>query len=358
MDVSGLIRLLNLALFRCNITQADFPSTIKDNSKPLLITVGNGFDQTLPTAGTLWPVGLARGWADACGPAKLVSERKLLRETDKFDNPAIFMSTYNFLDLSDHDCKKLRGRDVFIYSMVHPSKLKEWRKHSLLPEVDFRAIEMSYRKILLAQPRFFWNSSGPRCLYWTEGWVKEGIRWEQIFLAADPYRYYPDANPTEYGQIKMAYIGGYWPEKALAFDQYLRPWEEILHTYGVNVWPYLNYHGQIDEKGERQIYSTAGLIPLVTTPAGWDAGELTERYFKAPACRAFCIADHNESVKEAYTREEILMAENAENFHHLVNEYLEGRLDAESWKERAHKAAMSKHLYRHRAEQIRAALAG
>jgi hypothetical protein len=356
MKLSGFLHKVRRKLNPYIITQPDFPSSLAANTKPLLITCGKGFDQTRPTAGTLWPIGLARGWADACGPAKLVAERDLLREIQRWEQPAVFMSIYNFLELSAADCRKLREVDLFIHSMVHPAKIAEWRKHSLLPEVDFQAIVQSYEKILLAQPRFFWNSSGPRGLYWTDGWVKDGVRWEQVFLAADPYRYYPEPNPARYGNVKMAYIGGYWPEKAQAYDQYLRPWEEILHVFSVDEWPYRNYHGQIDEVGERQVYSTAGLIPLVTTPAGLDVGELTERYFKAPACGAFCIADHNVSVIEAFSKDEMLQAESADHFHELVRALQAGQLDTELWRKRAHRAVMERHCYRHRAEQIRRAL--
>jgi hypothetical protein len=281
-----------------------------------------------------------------------------MNEIKKWDRPAVFMSIYNFLHLKDEECRKLRDIDLFVYLLIHPDRIQDWCRHSLIPESDIRAITNSHAKIMLAGPKFFWNSSGEASLPWCEGWVQDGIRKEQIYLAADPYRYYPDPNQELYGRVKMAYVGGYWPEKALSFDRYLRPWEEILHAYGNDIWPYKYYGGQIGEAEERQLYSTAGIIPLVTTPAGWDVGELTERYFKAPACRAFCIADHNSSIPEVFGPGEILQAGSAEHFHELVRDCLGGKIDTDQWRRTTCKAVMNRHLYKHRALQIRAALAG
>jgi len=304
----------------------------------------------------LWPIGLARGWADVCGPAKLVPDCDIIREIDKWDNPAVFMSIYNLLSLDDNQCRKLREVDLFVYIQMHPSRLKDFQKHSLLLQSDINAVTDSYNRILLAQPKFFWNSAGTRSLHWTQEWINEGLKWEPLYFAADPYRYYPEPNRENFGHIKMAYVGGYWPEKALGFDQYLRPWEEILNLYGVDAWPYKHYQGRIDEVTERNIYSTAGLIPLVTSPAGWDMGELTERYFKTPACKAFCISDHNPSVREAFNKDELLMAESPEHFHELVREMLKGKIDTGHWREKTFNAVMAKHLYKHRALQILKAL--
>jgi hypothetical protein len=214
----------------------------------------------------------------------------------------------------------------------------------------------SYRKILLAQPKFFFNSCGSRGRDWSEGWIRDGLKWEPLFLAADPYRYFPQVDRELLGNIKMAYLGGYWPEKAVAFDQYLRPWEDILYAYGYQTWPYKHYQGQADELLERKVYSTVGLIPLLTGPAGWDLGEITERYFKAPACQAFCIADQNPAVQEIFTQDEILACENAEHFHEMVRALLTGKIDTESWRKKTWKAVMDRHLYKHRALQIAKAL--
>jgi hypothetical protein len=358
IDLTRTIKKIRRKLNPYIFTQQDFPSLLQQNCKPLLMVCGRGFDQTLPTASTLWMTGLARGWADACGPARLVPDRDIIREMNGRECPAVFMSIYNFSALNDNECRRLRDVDLFIYILIHPDRVQEWRRHALIPESDIKVITESYRKIMLAEPKFFWNSSGAASLSWCDGWIKEGVKKEQIYLAADPNRYYPDRNQAKFGQIQMAYVGGYWPEKALAYDRYLRPWEDILQTYGNDPWPYRNYGGQIDETGERQLYSTAGLIPLVTTPAGWDVGELTERYFKTPACNAFCIADHNSSLNEVYTTDEMLRADSAEQFHELVREYMAGKIDTDHWRQKSREAVMKKHLYRHRALQIRAALAG
>ena len=172
-------------------------------------------------------------------------------------------------------------------------------------------------------------------------------------MAADPCYYYPDPLDGKYKHIKMAYVGGYWPDKAQAFDMYLRPFEDILHTYGYGNWPYKHYDGKLDTKEERQLYSSAGLVPLITHPTGWDMAEVTERYFKAPACKAFCIADQNPGLTDVFSKDEMIQAENPEHFKFLVNNYLQGKIDVEYWKKKGYEAVMSRHLYKHRALQIR-----
>jgi hypothetical protein len=154
----------------------------------------------------------------------------------------------------------------------------------------------------------------------------------------------------------MAYVGGYWAEKAQGFDLYLRPWEDVLVPFGFDNWPYKNYGGALDMISERQLYSTVGLIPLITGPLGWKIAEITERYVKAPACKAFCISDHNAALREIFASNEMIQAENPEHFHQLVRDALADKIDRLAWVTKAHQAVLERHTYAHRALQIRDAL--
>jgi spore maturation protein CgeB len=84
--------------------------------------------------------------------------------------------------------------------------------------------------------------------------------------------------------------------------------------------------------------------------------EITERYLKAPACNAFCIADENPALREIFTEDEMIQATSPEHFHSLVNDYLNGKINTDLWREKARKAVFDKHLYKHRALQIKQAL--
>jgi hypothetical protein len=214
----------------------------------------------------------------------------------------------------------------------------------------------NYGKVMAIQPKFVWNSVARSGMHWYQGWIDDGLRWETIQLAADDSICFPDRNEKEFGHIKLAYIGSYWPEKGQSLDKYLKPFENDLWVFGYDKWPYKNYGGRITEVQERQVYSTAKIIPLVTSPGGWMITELTERYFKAPACRAFCIADENPAVGEIFTEDEMIQAQSAEHFKELVKQVLDGKIDTESWAQKAYQATIDRHLYSHRALQMLRAL--
>ncbi|MBA4383638.1 MAG: hypothetical protein C0410_02785 [Anaerolinea sp.] len=331
-----------------------FKAEHPDSKKMLLIVCGKFFHQDLFNTATLMHIGLARSWASECGTAKLISIDQLMKEIELHDNPAVFMTTYEVNQLTYSDSRKLRNVDLFVLVSLHPraNKMLEQKVLGAKDDKDREVWLSSYGKIVMAEPKFVWNANGVAGMEWFQGWIDDGFHWETIYPAADTSRYFPDPSPDRFGHIKMAYVGRYWPEKAQAFDLYLRPWEDILVPFGYMVWPYKNYAGRLDEQGERQLYSSAGLIPLVTSPWGWMMAEITERYLKAPACAGFCIADQNPALREIFAPDELLQAENPEHFHQLVRDLLAGKIDRADWALKGYQAVLKRHTYAHRAVQI------
>lgn len=341
---------------KAHIPRPVFNSRNHQAGKPLLIACANGFNQDFQIAGTIMREGFARGWAEACGPAKLIPAVNIIKEINNYENPAVYMSEFEFQYLSYQDIRALRDVDLFVWVGVHPRKQAEIEKMTLLNRNEIEISLDCYGKVIFAEPKFVCNAVGEASRDFYRGWKDDGLKWETIYPAVDISRYYPELNIEKYGDIKMAYVGGYWEEKAQAFTEYLRPWEDIFHPFGYAVWPYKNYGGGLTPKQERQLYTSAGLVPLVTTPAGWLMAEITERYLKAPACKAFCIADQNPALREIFNNDEMIQAKDSEQFHYLVNEYLKGNIDVVHWKEKAYNAVNERHLYRHRALQIKRAL--
>ncbi|EKE02189.1 MAG: hypothetical protein ACD_20C00413G0013 [uncultured bacterium] len=335
------------------IPRPDFPTKNLSLNKTLLITCSSWFNQEQQTAGTLMREGFARGWAEVCGPAKLIPTINICQEIDNYEKPAIFMSEFEFNDLSFTEIKKLRDIDLFVWVGTHPRKLAKLEKETLIDKSEIEISLNSYAKIMFAEPKFVWNAYGEAAREWYQGWIDDGLKWETIYPAVDTSRYYPEIKLKKYGHISMAYVGGYWEEKAQAFEKYLRPWENVLYTFGYTDWPYENYSGRLTPSEERQLYSSVGMVPLVTTPAGNMLAEITERYLKAPACKAFCIADENPALREIFNKDEMIQAENAEHFQELVKDYLNGKIDIDAWKENGYKAVQERHLYKHRALQIK-----
>lgn len=358
LPVSLKNRLLNI---KPNITQAWFPAKPGlEKGRILLVNVGNGFNQDLLRASTLLLLGYSHGWTESCGPAKLVWEKDIIKEAASCDNPVIFSNIYSFANWNKKEVRALKNYDLFSLVNVHPKKYEEFKKKNpLIGNSDpffYGGYNEAYKKLLAAEPKFVFSIGGIAAWPWYQNWQEDGFRFEFIRLAADPYYYYPDPAPRKYGHIRMAYVGGYWPDKAQSFDAYLRPFEDILLPFGYSKWPYKHYGGKLDMAEERQLYSSAGLIPLITHPSGWDMAEITERYFKAPACKAFCIADQNSGLRDVFNEDEMLQAKNPKHFADLVSDYLKGKIDTEYWKNKAFEAVTDRHLYKHRALQIKNAI--
>ena len=341
---------------RPNITQAWIPPVSSALKKTLLICVESSFDQNVRNAGYLTPLGFAQGWSEVAGGAKFVFAKDLLREIDLHDNSAIFISQHSLRHFTFQEARALRGKDMFVWVHVHPRAFGKFEEaNPLIPKEESDLYLDAYAKLMCAEPKFVWNCIGSAGMDLYQGWKDDGFHWETIFPGANNKLYYPDFSDV-YKEIKISYVGGYWAEKAQAFDAYLRPWENDFVPFGYGPWPYKKYAGGLSEVQERQLYSSAGLIPLVTSPAGWQMAEITERYLKAPACRAFCITDENPAVRELFSENEMLQAQSSEHFQYMVNEFMSGKMDVEHWKEVGYQATVKKHLVKHRAMQILRAL--
>lgn len=341
---------------RPKISQTWIPPVAPGLKKTLLICVESSFDQSIKNAGYLTPLGFAQGWSEVAGGAKFIFVKDLLREINLHDDPAIFISQHSLRHFTFQEARKLRGKNLFVWVHVHPRALGRFEEANPLIPMDESDLYLdAYAKLICAEPKFVWNAIGSKGMDLFNGWKEDGFHWETIYPGANTKLYYPDFSDA-YKNIKVSYVGGYWEEKAQAFNTYLRPWEDDFVPFGYGVWPYKNYAGVLTESQERQLYSSAGLIPLVTGPAGWRIAEITERYLKAPACRAFCIADENPAVREIFSEDEMLQANSSEHFQYLVNEYMSGKIDVEHWKEAGYQAILQKHLVKHRAMQILHAL--
>jgi len=331
----------------------------KNSIKTLLIVCSPGFNENITNANYLIRIGFAKGWSEKYGKAVLVSIFDLEKELNNHEDPVIFISCYDFTFLKFPFLKILRKYKLFVWVSVHPRKLNEYEGKVILKkdELDFEIWRSVYSKILYVEPNFVWNScNNEKFDYWYRGWVDDGLNWQTMHPAIDNSIYFPDTANEKFKDIKISYVGGYWQDKSRAFDEYLRKYEEIFFPFGYSSWPYKNYSGKIKLDQERKLYSNCGLIPLVTSPSGWLIGEITERYFKAPACKAFCIADENPTFKDIFQNGEFLISSNKEEFHHLVNEYLLGKIDSEFWRKKGYEAVIKNHLYSNRAEQIISAL--
>lgn len=333
------------------ITSPIFKPEEKLHDYTLLIVCRNGFNQNVLNANSSMRIAFANGFAQTGGTAILVSVFELRNAIREYENPIIFLSQYDYLDIRGSTLRLLKDVKKIVWVGPHKQRSKEFRA-KFLDLGSFEISNSNFKKIVDSQPDFVWNAVGEDGIYWHDEWIKLGLKFVKMFPACDTSRFFPDRDEEKFGYVKIAYVGGYWQEKANAFDLYLRPWENDLTVFGYRKWPYTGYRGYLKEDDERKLYSTAQVVPLVTSPAGWGLAEITERYLKAPGCKGACVADQNPACKELFSPDELLMASNVSEFHDMVHEILNNHELNIQYRESAYRAVLSKHTYKHRVEQI------
>jgi len=316
-----------------------------------LIVCRSGFNQNVFNANSSMRIGFASGFAQAGGRSVLVSVFELQKAINEHENPIVFLSIYDYVDIRRTDLNILRNTKKIVW--VGPLKHRASELRQKFPDLSLFEINYSIlKKVIKSEPDFVWNAVGDNGIYWHDDWIKLGFKFVKMFPACDTDRFFPDKDEKRFGGVKIAYVGGYWKEKANAFDLYLRPLEEEITVFGYQKWPYSGYKGYLEDEDERKLYSTADLVPLITSPAGWAIAEITERYLKAPGCHAACVSDQNSACKEIFNTDEMLMASNISEFHDMVNLMLTNPEINERYRDSAYRAVLARHTYKDRARQI------
>jgi spore maturation protein CgeB len=100
------------------------------------------------------------------------------------------------------------------------------------------------------------------------------------------------------------------------------------------------------------MYRHAKVVPSIGEPYAWEIGSFYERPFKVLGSGGLTITDTQPSYRELFTEDELLVPHTVQEYHDLMNIALVDEDWNRRWRERGIKAVLSRHTYRHRAEEI------
>ena len=157
---------------------------------------------------------------------------------------------------------------------------------------------------------------------------------------------------AEYENIKIAFVGGYWPSKGEQIDRYLKPFEDKLTIFGYSPWPYPGYRGQLPRDKEPSLYRQALLSPVINEPSvAILHGQINERVFKVLGSGGVALVDAVPAYRELFSEEEMFIPRDDHEFADYARMLLSNESMREQVKE-ARNAVLQRHTYRHRVIQV------
>jgi len=321
-----------------------------DGSMTFVVVVREGFNINVPNANSTSRLGFCRGFAEIGVRYHLVSVFEIEGILPQLRKPFVFLSEYDYLDMTRGARKILRDYPHFVWVRPNFEVLQEVA--SKFGTTYARTSPRVYRRVLESQPNFVWGNVPPSCLEFYSEWEKLGLRLEAIPLACDTGRYYPEAENRGYAEVKMAFVGGYWSRKAIQFDKYLKPYEDIMTVFGYSSWPYKGYRGLLPEGDEKVLYRNALVSPAISEPHAEVMGDIVERAFKIMGSGGLAITDVVRFYSELFAPDELLVPSNLEEYHNMVHLALTDEDFNRRYRKKGYQAVLDRHTYAHRARTI------
>lgn len=308
-----------------------------------------GFDIDRLCAASPIRLGYLRAFARIGFPSILLSASDVERVLPTLYQPFILLSSYDYMYMTDAGRATLRNYPHCVWVDLGADVLQA--TYDPFGIVRPRPDERIAGYVLESEPRFVWASVTPSGLEYDTFWQQSGLRLVALPLACDPERYHPEPMNLKYCATKAAYVGGYWPAKAIQFDKYLRPYEDVLTVFGYNAWPYRGYRGQLPIDDERALYQNARVCPLITEPITF-MGHISERPFKVLGSGGLAVTEVATVYRELFAEDELLVPESMDEYHDMIQRALTDDEFGQGYRERGRQAVLARHTYVHRAKTI------
>lgn len=310
------------------------------------------FRETKLDATNLARFGYCHGFEQLGIPYILLGTDELADRLPELPTPICLLHNTEYLYMNQRNQEALRGKHHVVW-------LDYWFKNdrALFEREgwDYQSFaEQTHRAMLRSQPDFTFTISPASSFGYYERWSQLGFRLESLPLACDPTIYHPNTpdNPA-FEQVKMAFVGGYWPYKAMQFDRYLRPYEKELTVFGRARWPYAGYGGQLPLAQEPSLYRQARLSPTVNEPhCEYLNLDLNERVFKVLGSGGCSITDAIPGYREWFSAEELPVPTSLDEYHEMVQALLTDDALNQNYRQRGYQAIIERHTYAHRAQKI------
>jgi hypothetical protein len=316
----------------------------------LAIVCGPHFNQSAPNAMTKHRSGMAAGFQELGIPCRYLSFLELhkLRE---LHNPIVFIQELDYEFLSGRQVNELRKHRKFVWVDPWLEDVK-----SFVGPYEFVGTSLSDKtkeKVLRSEPAFVFTIAPEIGLEYYEGWRRRGVALVSLPLACDTQLYGRSDEPKTFEDVRIAFVGGYWPYKAKSFDLYLKPYEKLLTVYGYWSWPYAGYGGRLPDEDEPRLYRDAALSPAINEPHVSVMGiDLNERVFKVLGSGGLCVTDVTPAYSCLFAPDELLIPRDLDQYHDMVQSVMKDPPAFSSYRESGYKAVRARHTYKHRAEQV------
>jgi hypothetical protein len=317
-----------------------------------VLIVGLNFDQSKPNAETTCRIGYCRGFEQIGVPFHIISIAEIYRKLDDIEAPVCWISGSDYRMLSRENAKVLKRHKHMVWVTPLFKGDTAYYEKLGLPERPWP--EHLCKKVLSTRPEFVFAASTRSAMDFYRGWEKLGARVVALPLGCDVDLYHPHySDPGNFRSIKMALVGGYWPEKAKQFDRYLKPFEDILTVFGYNKWPYRNYGGMLERRLEPPLYKYAGLCPVINEPRVELMGtDMCERLFKVLGCQGLAVTDCAKVYRDLFTEQELLVPHNPKEYVEIVMDILRNPAGYQRYRQSGFDAVLNGHTYAHRAKQV------
>jgi hypothetical protein len=326
----------------------------EDSSITFVMVCRQGFNINVPNANATIRLGICRGFAKIGVRYQLVSVWELEKVLPELRRPFIYLSCYDYEDLSGQALKLLRNYPQLIWVNPWFADLEKVYAEHHLP--DPRLSAQTTGRIMESGAKFLFAPVPSSCLHFYEEWEKRGQKVISLPLACDTTRYFAQPEDKRFKGTQLAFVGGYRPYKNIQYEKYLKPYEDILQVFGYDHWPYKGYGGLLADDDERVLYQNACVCPALSEPHAELMGDIVERAFKVMGSGGLAITDSIPGYREFFAPDELLVPGSVEEYHAMVRQALTDSDFNRRYREKGYQAIVARHTYAHRAKTILDAL--
>lgn len=301
-------------------------------------------------------LGFCHGFAQTGIRYQLMSVFDIARQLPKVRNPFVFLSVYDYIDLSSASLRTLKKFPHFVWVNPWLPDLDSLLSERGLPVSGVAGLDVPPQvaaRVLASNVDFVFAPVPPSCLRFYSMWREKGCRVESVPLACDTERYYPNPSDDRFSEVEMAFVGLYRGYKDIQYEKYLRPYEAILRVYGFGPkWPYKGYAGPIAHEDEKILYQNSRVCPALDEPHAELTGDIVERPFKVLGSGGLAVTDVVPVYRELFEPEELLVSGSVQEYHDMVKRALTDDDFNQSYRRKGYDAIVKRHSYAHRAMAI------
>lgn len=322
--------------------------------RTFIMVCGTSFKAHVPNAASAIRFGYCRAFARLGFRYRLASVLDLADVLESAPSPFVFLSVYDFEVMDSRACRLLGDTPHFIWA--NPSRrfiTTLYARHGRRPGHVRTVADYANRRAMDSGAHFAWATCTEKGLACYEDWAGSGTPLVSLPLACDDERYFPEDGNDKFKGVEMAFVGGYWANKAIQFDKFLRPYEDRLTVFGNSPWPYKGYRGRLGEDDERVLYQNARLSPAISEPHVEVTGDIVERVFKVAGSGGVAVTDvAPQYYRDIFSPDEILIPETIGHYHELVARALADDDFNAKYRAAGIKAVRARHTYVHRARTV------